>query len=141
MEPHASEGRKGLASPLARAALGVLITMAALAIVVWTAIDRKDRPGAGDGAGSSTAAPVPIEPRPVPQFRFTDQEGKPFGLDDRKGKVWIGNFMFSRCSATCPGQAAKLGVVARALAKTPEVARNVRLISYSVDASDRPKDL
>ena len=142
MEPHASEGRKGPASPLARAALGVLITMAALAIVVWTAVDRKDRPGAGDGArGSSTAAMVPIEPRPVPQFRFTDQEGKPFGLDDLKGKVWIGNFMFSRCSATCPGQAAKLGEVARALAKTPEVARNVRLISFSVDSNDTPEVL
>jgi len=141
MEPHASEGRKRPASPLARA-LGVIIT-AALAIVVWTAVDRKARPGAGDGAaGSSSSVTVPFEPRPVPHFRLTDQEGKPFGLDDLKGKVWIANFMFSRCSATCPGQAAKLGEVARALGKTPEVARNVRLISFSVDSkNDTPEVL
>jgi protein SCO1 len=140
MEPHASEGRNRPATPLARAALGVLIATA-LAIVVWTAVDRGARPGPGDGAaGSSTAAPM--EPRPVPPFRFTDQDGKPFGLDDLKGKVWIGNFMFSRCSATCPGQAVRMGEVARALANTPEVARNVRLISFSVDSkNDTPEVL
>ena len=140
MEPHASEGRNRPASPIARAALGVLI-VTALAIVLWTAVDRGARPGPGDGAaGSSTAGP--IEPRPVPPFRFTDQDGKSFGLDDLKGKVWIGNFMFSRCSATCPGQAVKMGEVARALVKTPEVARNVRLISFSVDSkNDTPEVL
>jgi len=142
MEPHASDGRKSPASPLARAALCVLITVA-LAIVIWTAVDRAARPGPGEGtAGSSTSATVPFEPLPVPPFRFTDQDGKPFGLDDLKGRVWIANFMFSRCSATCPGQAAKLGEVARALGETPEIARNVRLISFSVDAkNDTPEVL
>ncbi|WP_052807447.1 SCO family protein [Risungbinella massiliensis] len=38
----------------------------------------------------------------VKDFRFTDQEGKEFGLQDLKGKVWVADFIFTRCTHICP---------------------------------------
>ncbi|KLR73182.1 photosynthetic protein synthase I, partial [Geobacillus sp. T6] len=31
---------------------------------------------------------------PVEDFTFVDQTGKPFGLRDLKGKVWVADFIF-----------------------------------------------
>lgn len=39
---------------------------------------------------------------PVADFQLTDQDGRPFGSADLKGKVWIADFVFTRCSGPCP---------------------------------------
>jgi protein SCO1/2 len=38
----------------------------------------------------------------IQAFQFTDQDGKSFGLEDLKGKVWIADFIFTRCTHVCP---------------------------------------
>lgn len=38
----------------------------------------------------------------VADFELTDQDGRPFGSADLKGKVWIADFVFTRCSGPCP---------------------------------------
>lgn len=38
----------------------------------------------------------------VADFELTDQSGQPFGSADLKGKVWIADFVFTRCSGPCP---------------------------------------
>jgi protein SCO1/2 len=38
----------------------------------------------------------------VPVFNFQDENGKPYGTNDLKGKVYIANFMFTSCTTSCP---------------------------------------
>lgn len=39
---------------------------------------------------------------PLASFALTDQRGRPFGLDDLKGRVWVANFVFLSCPTVCP---------------------------------------
>ena len=55
-----------------------------------------------------------------------------FGTDQLTGKIWIGNFIFTRCTATCPAQTANLVTLRKRLEKLPGGA-DVELISITVD--------
>lgn len=65
----------------------------------------------------------------IPPFRFTTQEGKPLTREDLLGKVWVADFIFTRCSGPCPLMTSRMAELARGLAK----AKDVRLVSVSVD--------
>ncbi|WP_219914242.1 SCO family protein, partial [Bacillus paranthracis] len=41
-------------------------------------------------------------------FQFTNQDGKPFGTKDLKGKVWVADFMFTNCQTVCPPMTANM---------------------------------
>jgi protein SCO1/2 len=45
---------------------------------------------------------------PAPEFKLTDQDGKPLALRDLRGKVAVVTFIFTTCSDTCPLLTAKL---------------------------------
>jgi cytochrome oxidase Cu insertion factor (SCO1/SenC/PrrC family) len=68
----------------------------------------------------------------APKFRLTDQTGTAFGSAELQGEVWIGNFMFTKCRATCPRQTEKFAELQQRLGRWPEHDR-IRLISFSVD--------
>ena len=88
--------------------------------------------------------PVLLE---VPDFSLIDQTGEPFGLRELSGKVWVANFIFTRCTATCPQQTALLAKCQKVLqdnaarykqARGPERDRyflwdHTQLVSISVD--------
>jgi len=38
----------------------------------------------------------------VPDFTFTERDGREIALSDLKGKVWIVNFIYTNCPDTCP---------------------------------------
>ncbi len=38
---------------------------------------------------------------PLPEYSLTDQHGKPFGSQDLAGKVYVADFIFTRCSGIC----------------------------------------
>lgn len=38
----------------------------------------------------------------IPDFSFTDQNGKSFGSNDLKGKIYVANFFFTSCPTICP---------------------------------------
>jgi protein SCO1/2 len=76
---------------------------------------------------------------PIANFTFTDQNGQPFGLADLKGKVWIADFIFTRCVSVCPPMTANM-------AKLQQMAKkeglNVEFVSFSVDPeNDHPEQL
>jgi cytochrome oxidase Cu insertion factor (SCO1/SenC/PrrC family) len=84
---------------------------------------------------TSAQASIPIPPRvlfPAPDFALTDQTGAEFGSDSLRGRVWIANFMFTRCTATCPAQAAKLVEIDARSRHWPDRDR-LRLVSLTVD--------
>ncbi len=65
----------------------------------------------------------------VPAFQLVDQDGKPFGRDDLRGRIWIADFFFTTCKGPCPMLTARMVELQKALQKTPAV----RLVSISVD--------
>ena len=67
---------------------------------------------------------------PVPVFQLTDQDGKSLTLDDLKGKIWVANFIFTRCKGPCPLTTLRMSELSRALKKTHG---DVQLISFTVD--------
>jgi len=73
----------------------------------------------------------------APKFQLTNQEGKPFGDADLKGKVWVVDFVFTRCMGPCPLMTQKMVTLSHTV-KSPDV----RLVSISVDPSyDTPEVL
>jgi cytochrome oxidase Cu insertion factor (SCO1/SenC/PrrC family) len=70
----------------------------------------------------------------APEFALTDQDGVAFGSPDLLGEVWVANFMFTRCKATCPIQVEKLVALQGKLASHAKRAE-VHLVSISVDST------
>jgi protein SCO1/2 len=67
--------------------------------------------------------------RAVPDFALTDQDGNAVAKDDLRGKIWIADFIFTRCKGPCPLMTSRMIEMQRALVKAPEV----KLVSISVD--------
>jgi protein SCO1 len=71
------------------------------------------------------------EPLPVlatvPTFELTSQAGAPFQSKALDGKVWVANFVFTRCPTICPTFTAKMATIQK---KTGD---DVRLVSFTVD--------
>lgn len=86
----------------------------------------------------------PPEPPPVistvPDFRLTDQEGRPFdSATALRGTPWIANFIFTRCTTICPIFTARMAQVDK-LARDKKL--KTRLVSFSVDPEhDTPEVL
>jgi protein SCO1/2 len=93
-------------------------------------------------AAAAVAAVVLLYPRkphrdppPViftlPRFVLTDQAGQPFDSEQRlKGRPWVANFIFTRCTTVCPVFTARM---ARFEERTRDRGERLRLVSFSVD--------
>jgi protein SCO1/2 len=66
----------------------------------------------------------------IPSFTFSDQEGKPFGAGDMRGKVSVAAFMFTRCPTICPRITATMQVL-QSRAQQQQVP--IHWVSFSVD--------
>lgn len=66
---------------------------------------------------------------PLSNFSLTDQSGRPFGSADLKGKVWVADFIFTRCQGPCPLQSARMAALHKSFAR----AEDLRFVSFSVD--------
>lgn len=90
------------------------------------------------GQGVPAAAESPPVYGEIPDFRLTNQSGKPFALADLKGKIWIADFIFTRCAGVCPLMSSKM----RELQKPFESEPRMRFVSFTVDPDyDRPSVL
>ena len=66
----------------------------------------------------------------VPNFKLTDQTGTPFGSENLKGKIWVANFIFTRCKGPCPLISTRMADLHTKLKKTKG---GVNLVSFTVD--------
>lgn len=101
------------------AAASVLATAA----ITWAVLVRETHPA---------AQPLPIL-FDVPDFTLTDQNGNAFGSDQLDGKVWVADFMFTRCNGICPMLSANMQALQTELQRDPRWQRDIRLVSLSVD--------
>jgi len=112
----------------------------ALATSLAAAVTLSCSPSDRAPAGASPDAP-PRVLSTVPPFTLTDQAGRSFGREDLAGKVWVGNFIFTRCPSTCPVQTRYVKRLQEALRNEPAWTQ-VRLVSFTVDPQyDTPEVL
>jgi protein SCO1 len=73
--------------------------------------------------------PLPVYGQ-VPDFKLTAQNGRIFDAASLRGKPWVANFIFTRCTGPCPRNSYMMSKLQAALGKN----RDVQLVSFSVDA-------
>jgi cytochrome oxidase Cu insertion factor (SCO1/SenC/PrrC family) len=74
----------------------------------------------------------------VPEFRLTERSGRTVSAADLKGKVWVADFIFTRCMGPCPRLSRAMAGLQSSLAAAPDA----RLVSITVDPShDTPAAL
>ena len=86
--------------------------------------------------GSSWKPPVAgieSDPRQLPPFELTNQEGEKVSLDSLRGKVWVGTFMFTNCTNACPQMAAELLRIQKTIRNDGALEGKLRLVSFSLD--------
>jgi protein SCO1/2 len=75
----------------------------------------------------------------VPDFTFTNENGKPYGSQDLKGKVYIANFMFTSCQTSCPNLLGKVQTVQH---RIRGVIDRAAIVTFTVDPqNDTPEVL
>jgi cytochrome oxidase Cu insertion factor (SCO1/SenC/PrrC family) len=74
----------------------------------------------------------------VPQFSLTERSGRPVSRDSLKDMVWVANFIYTKCTETCPTQSLQVGRLQNDFAD----ARDLRFVSITVDPKhDTPEVL
>jgi len=94
----------------------------------------------GQSSGDSADLAIPVLAI-LPEFELTDHNGKLFGSSQLRGNVWVANYFFTKCKATCPAQTAKMAKINKKLQATSGW-RDISLVSISVDPdNDTPESL
>lgn len=68
----------------------------------------------------------------LPAFDLTDENGDSISLGSFSGKLWIADFIFTRCPSTCPMQTAQMKRLQQTLRAHPRW-NDFRLVSFTVD--------
>jgi protein SCO1/2 len=67
----------------------------------------------------------------VPAFSLTERSGRAVRDTDLRGRIWIANFIFTRCSGVCPALSSHMARLQTTL--RPDGESRLRLVSVSVD--------
>jgi cytochrome oxidase Cu insertion factor (SCO1/SenC/PrrC family) len=88
------------------------------------------------GAWREKSHPLPVL-YPAPEFSLTDQHGETFGSEKLAGKVYVINFIFTRCAGPCPLMTKKMAALHEQVKDA-----GVQYVSVSVDPDyDTPERL
>jgi cytochrome oxidase Cu insertion factor (SCO1/SenC/PrrC family) len=97
--------------------------------------------GAADRPDGRAAQGRPRVLLRLPEFVLENERGESAGLLDRHGRVWVADFIFTRCAGTCPMITARMAELAAACASDPAL-KDVDFVSFSIDPEyDRPEVL
>jgi protein SCO1 len=76
----------------------------------------------------------------VKDFTYTNQDNEKVSLNDLKGKVWIADFVFTKCETVCPPMTYNLTQLQEKLKE--EGVKDYQFVSFSVDPeTDKPEVL
>ena len=76
-------------------------------------------------AGSPKLRPLTLQ---IPPFVLSDQNGVPLSREDLRGRVWIVDFIFTHCAASCPKMSDRCAELQKQI---PDP--RVMFLSFSVD--------
>ncbi|MGD8853485.1 MAG: SCO family protein [Gammaproteobacteria bacterium] len=81
-------------------------------------------------------------PKPIADFRLTDQNGNRFTLQNLEGRWTLAFFGYTHCPDVCPTSLAVLGQVMRRLEQDPDAGEPPQVVFFSVDPErDTPEQL
>lgn len=104
----------------------VALLLAVVAAAAWLLMSRPD------------AGPALPRLGEAPSFTLVSEQGKTVTRDDYDGKVWIADFIFTRCGGSCPILSAKMVALSERMTGVP----GVRFVSFGVDPEyDTPEVL
>jgi protein SCO1 len=66
----------------------------------------------------------------VPQFELISENGQRFGSKDLEGKIYLANFVFSRCPTVCPKMLMDLEKIQKRIRGT---GKKVAIVTFTVD--------
>jgi protein SCO1/2 len=139
-------------SPASQKLIFLLLAVASLsttALIVLTIFYQRltpAGPGGPQAGGMYFHAERPTTEPPevlfnAPAFSLTQRDDSTVSLDDLKGKVWVGNFIFTRCAGICPMMTASMASLQQDL-RLLDNWDDIRLVSFSVDPGhDTPEVL
>jgi protein SCO1 len=78
--------------------------------------------------GPSREPEIPVFD-PVPAFSLTSSDGATVTLETLRGRLWVADFIFTRCTGVCPLLSGRMLALQRALRGRDDI----RLVSFSVD--------
>lgn len=134
-------------TPDSRARILWVTLVATLALALgagtWTVFSGHWRAGAPPAASGAEPAPslVPAgSGEALPEFSLTERSGRTVTLADFQGKVWVADFIFTRCPNICPDLTRKMKDVRQKLDEAG--GEGIVAVSISVDPKhDTPKIL
>jgi len=113
-------------------------SLATTALLVLTMFRRGAATPRPENSGIAESLEVRI---PLPKFTLTERSGQPVTLESLKGKVWVADFVFTRCAGPCPLMSAAMAKLQAALMDRGD-RDSIRLVSFSVDPTyDTPEVL
>jgi protein SCO1/2 len=122
LKPDATSPR---VSPAVATVLVVLL-LAVVAAGLWLVMSR---PSGGPDLPRLGAAP---------EFNLVSEQGRTVTRADLAGRVWIADFIFTRCGGSCPILSARMVALSERMADVP----GVRFVSFGVDPEyDTPEVL
>jgi cytochrome oxidase Cu insertion factor (SCO1/SenC/PrrC family) len=124
-------------SPLARRRL-LLSTFASLLalLVAFLAAPRLASFGRAPSSGGTTLEKLDVYGT-VPPFSLTERSGRAVSLEDFAGKVWVANFIYTKCKETCPTQSLQVARLQPEFADAPDL----RLVSITVDPKNDTREV
>lgn len=88
-------------------------------------------------AGCAAPRPAPPVLGAVPAFELVDQHRRPVSADDLRGRPWVVDFVFTRCTSICPRMTERMAALERSHRGSA-----ARFVSVSVDPEhDTPEVL
>ncbi|MED4016969.1 MULTISPECIES: SCO family protein [Sutcliffiella] len=92
--------------------------------------------GAGNSVNIDEYFPMKLE---VKELEAINQDEQAFQMEDRKGDVWLANFIFTNCETVCPPMTANMSKVQQYLAENDVT---TPIVSFSIDPEyDNPAAL
>lgn len=75
----------------------------------------------------------------VPDFTLISENGTPFGSKDLKGRIYLANFIFTRCPSVCPKMLTEIEKIQKRVKGTGQ---KVAIVTFTVDPDfDKPNVL
>ena len=87
---------------------------------------------------SACSSEAPYEKK-IAAFSYTDQNGQPFGAAQLAGKIWVADFIFTKCESVCPPMTSEMTLLQK---KFKDEGIQAEFISFTVDPTvDSPEVL
>ncbi|MCY4524869.1 MAG: SCO family protein [Halobacteriovoraceae bacterium] len=82
--------------------------------------------------------PLPVYFK-LPSYKLTNEFNKSFGSNDLKGRIYLANFIFTRCPVKCPALMKKMQSIQK---RMRGLGASVAIVSFTVDPlHDKPPQL